>query len=545
MELESYDYVVVGGGSAGCVLASRLSEDPQMRVCLLEAGKPDHSVRIHAPAAVVSLVPTTDYNWGFKTTPQAALNGRRGFQPRGKTLGGSSSINGMVYVRGHRWDYDQWAALGNAGWSYDEVLPYFCKAENNEAIVNAFHGQGGPLNVANLRSPSALSKLFLAAAGQCGLPLNPDYNGASQDGAFMYQVTQVNGERCSAAKLYLTPHLGRPNLTVITGARTEKVLIENGRATGVRFRQGGQTREVVASREVIVSGGAFGSPQILMLSGIGPAAHLQQHGIDVVRDLPGVGQNLQEHLDYVYTYRTRSDTDSFGISWRGICQVLAGMFEWRKSRTGKITSNYAEAGAFVRSSPDLARPDLQLVFIPGIVDDHARKQHWGHGFSCHVTLLRPASSGSVTLASADPQADPVIDLNMMDDAKDVRLIVQGAHLQRRILDAPAFAPYRGKPLYPVDQNDDAAVLADIRRRADTEYHPACSCKMGSDPMAVVDAQLRVHGIQGLRVVDASIMPKMVGGNTNAPTIMIAEKAADMIRLAAANADAALAAMRVA
>ncbi len=523
-----FDYVIVGAGSAGCVLADRLSQDPSISVCLLEAGKPDKTPRIHAPAGVVTLLTTTDYNWAFQSVPQKGLNGRRSYQPRGKTLGGSSSINGMVYVRGHRWDYDHWASLGNAGWSYDDVLPYFRRAESNECFKDDYHGQGGPLNVANLLEPSALSLAFVEAAGQCGLRHNPDYNGATQEGAFLYQVTQVNGERCSAAKRYLTPNLARPNLKVVTGALSEKVLIKDGRAVGVRYQVGGRSVEVRARGEVIVSCGAFGSPHLLMLSGIGPAAHLREHGIEVMRDLPGVGGNLQDHVDYVFTYRTRSNTDTFGISVRGCSRVAAGIVEWAHKRTGVVTSNFAEAGAFMRSSPELEPPDLQLVFVPGIVDDHARKLHLGHGFSCHVTVLRPASTGTVTLGGADPRLPPVIDPRLLERDEDAELIVKGANMMRRILDAPALTPYRGRALYEVNQSDQAAVLADIRARADTEYHPGCTCAMGSDAMAVVDAQLRVHGVGALRVVDASVMPKMIGGNTNAPTIMIAEKAADLI-----------------
>lgn len=525
----SFDYVIVGGGSAGCVLASRLSEDPKVSVCLLEVGGPDKSLLIHMPAGVVAMVPTKINNWAFETVPQAGLNGRRGYQPRGKTLGGSSSINAMLYVRGHRRDYDHWARLGNPGWSYDEVLPYFRKAEHNETWRNEFHGQGGPLNVAELRSPSSLNQRFLQAAQNQGLPLNGDYNGAEQFGAFMYQVTHKNGERCSAAKGYLTPHLSRPNLKVMTQVLTEKVLLEQGRAIGVKVRVDGTVQEIRARREVILSAGAFGSPQLLQLSGIGPGAWLQQHGIATQVDLPGVGENLQDHIDYVFTYRTRSDTDTLGVSLSGGLRVVRGVSQWKRERQGLMTTSVAESGAFVRSRPDVEVPDLQLVFVQGIVDDHARKLHLGHGFSCHVDVLRPRSRGSVRIASPDPAAAPLIDPAFLADEEDLELLMIGADLQRRILDDPAFDDVRGQPLYALDQNDRDALEQDIRNRADTQYHPVGSCRMGPDPMAVVDAQLRVHGVQGLRVVDASIMPTLIGGNTNAPTIMIAEKAADLIR----------------
>lgn len=525
----SFDYVIVGGGSAGCVLASRLSEDPKVSVCLLEVGGPDKSLLIHMPAGVVAMVPTKINNWAFETVPQAGLNGRRGYQPRGKTLGGSSSINAMLYVRGHRRDYDHWARLGNPGWSYDEVLPYFRKAEHNETWRNEFHGQGGPLNVAELRSPSSLNQRFLQAAQNQGLPLNADYNGAEQFGAFMYQVTHKNGERWSAAKGYLTPHLSRPNLKVMTQVLTEKVLLEQGRAVGVKARVDGTVQEIRARREVILSAGAFGSPQLLQLSGIGPGAWLQQHGIATQVDLPGVGENLQDHIDYVFTYRTRSDTDTLGVSLSGGLRVVRGVSQWKRERQGLMTTSVAESGAFVRSRPDVEVPDLQLVFVQGIVDDHARKLHLGHGFSCHVDVLRPRSRGSVRIASPDPAAAPLIDPAFLADEEDLELLMIGADLQRRILDDPAFDDVRGQPLYALDQNDRDALEQDIRNRADTQYHPVGSCRMGPDPMAVVDAQLRVHGVQGLRVVDASIMPTLIGGNTNAPTIMIAEKAADLIR----------------
>lgn len=527
-----FDYVIVGGGSAGCVVAARLSEDPGVTVCLLEAGGPDRSVLIHAPAGIAAILPTRLCNWAYETVPQKGLNGRRGYQPRGKTLGGSSSINAMIYTRGHRRDYDHWASLGNRGWAYEEVLPYFRKAENNETHSDdRYHGVGGPLNVAELRSPSAMDEVFIAAAGQLQIPRNPDFNGERQSGAGRFQVTHRDGERCSAAKAYLTPNLGRPNLCVVTRAGASRLLLDGRRAVGVRYRVGGEEREVRARREVVVSAGAFGSPQLLLLSGIGPAEELRRHGLDVVHELPGVGGNLQDHPDYIHSYRTRPDTETFGYSLPGAVRVLRAALEWRRRRTGFITTNYAEAGAFLRSTPDLEVPDLQLHFVVGIVDDHNRKLHLGHGYSCHVTLLRPKSRGSVTLANADPRAAPRIDPNFLAEEEDMAGMVRGFRLQHRILAAPAFDPYRGRDLHPVDPADEEAVRDAIRSRADTIYHPVGTCKMGpeTDPLAVVDARLRVCGLDGLRVVDASIMPTLVGGNTNAPVIMIGEKAADMMR----------------
>ena len=531
MSYQEFDYIVVGAGSAGCVLASRLSEDKNVSVCLLEAGGPDNSVLIQAPAGVAAIMPTKMHNWAFQTEPQPGLNGRRGYQPRGKTMGGSSSINAMLYVRGHHTDYDHWAALGNPGWSYEDVLPLFKRSENNENIHNEFHGNGGPLNVMNLRHDSPLNQAWLDACEVNGLPVNTDYNGAKQHGACRWQVTQKGGERFSAAKAFITPNLSRSNLKVITNAQSARAVLEGQRACGVEYYHGNALQQVRARREVVVSAGAFGSPQLLMLSGIGPAKQLQQFGIPVARALEGVGENLQDHIDYVQTWRIPSDTESFGVSGRGSVKMARAMWEWRQRRTGMISSTFSECGGFFRSSPELDVPDQQLVFVLGIVDDHNRKLHWGHGFSCHITVLRPHSKGTVALHSTDPRAAPRIDPRFLQDERDLQLLLRGAQFQQRVCESKPFDDVRGDMLYTTRLDDPIGMAQDIRNRADTQYHPVGTCKMGpaSDPLAVVDARLRVHGVQGLRVADASIMPTLIGGNTNAPTIMIGEKAAQMLR----------------
>ncbi len=524
------DYIIIGGGSAGCVLAARLSEDPATSVTLLEAGSRDNSVLIHCPAALALLAQTGQANWAFETVPQPGLNGRAGYQPRGKVLGGSSSINAMVYARGHRSDYDHWAALGNPGWSFDEVLPYFKRGEHNERGADAFHGVGGPLNVMDLRSPNRFGSVFVEAGKQAGFAVNRDFNGAEQEGVGAYQVTHKNGERFSAAKAYLTPNLERPNLQVITGARTTRILLEGRRAVGVEYRQGGTLHRINAKREVLLCAGALQSPQILMLSGIGPAAQLMEHGIPVVHDLVGVGANFHDHIDTVQVYDAPHLKDLFGLSLTGLWHGLKGIFEWRNRRSGMLTSNFAEAGGFIKSQADEPIPDLQLHFVVGKLLDHGRKTVFGHGFSCHACLLRPLSRGRVTLASADPMAPPCIDPKFFAEPDDMVRMIRGFKLMRRILTQPALAQYGAKELRrSADAQTDMEIETFIRNQADTIYHPVGTCRMGNSVNDVVDAALRVHGIQHLRVVDASIMPRVISGNTNAPVMMIAEKAADLIR----------------
>lgn len=530
--MRDFDHVVIGGGSAGCVLAGRLSEDPAVRVCLLEAGGSDASVLIHCPAGLAVLARTGQHNWGLQTTPQPGLGGRSGYQPRGKVLGGSSSVNAMIYVRGHPDDYDHWAAAGNPGWAWRDVLPYFLRAEHNERGASAWHGTGGPLNVADLQSPQRASRAFVEAGVQAGHARNGDFNGASCEGVGLYQVTHRAGERHSVAKGYLTPHLSRPNLRVITGAHATRILFEGRRAVGVEYRQGGQTQQVRAACEVLLSAGALLSPQLLMLSGVGPGDELQRHGIAVVHDLPGVGEHLHDHPDVVQVMDAPALTDSFGISLGGALRVLRGLWDWRAHRTGMLTSNFAEAGGFIKSHADEPRPDLQLHFVVGKLLDHGRKASWGHGYSCHVCLLQPKSRGRVTLASADPMAAPLVDPAFLSDPDDLQRLVRGVRRMREILAQPALARLGARELpHSARAQSDAQIEQFIRDWADTIYHPVGSCRMGPGPLDVVDSQLRVHGLQGLRVVDASIMPRIVSGNTNAPTVMIAERAVELIRQA--------------
>ena len=526
--MQEADFVVVGGGTAGCALAGRLTEDPGTSVCLLEAGKPDTSWRIQVPLGFAFTVPTKTFNWAFETVPQPGLNGRRGYQPRGKTLGGSSSINAMMYVRGHRWDYDHWAFLGNEGWSYDELLPYFRRSENNADIHNDYHGNDGPLHVSTLRSPSPFFQLCIAAAVQSGIRQTHDFNGAEQEGIGYTQVMQQNGERCSAAKAFITPNLSRGNLRVETEALTTRLLFEGKRAVGVEYRQGGKILTMRARREVIVSAGAFQSPQLLMLSGIGDAEELRRHGIPVLHHLPGVGRNLQDHLDINLNYRA-CHPDLIGMEPATGLALLRGILPYRRERRGIWTSNFAEVNCFFRSAPEQPIPDLQIEISRGITNDHGRKKVVERGFCVIVTVLRPKSIGQVSLSSADPVDAPLIDPNFLGHPDDLELFVKGVKMARHIIASPLLDKYRGAERYTGHARSDDEIRKIVRERADTNYHPVGTCKMGIDEMAVVDPQLRVHGIAGLRVVDASIMPTLIGGNTCAPSVMIGEKGAQMIR----------------
>ena len=533
-----YDYIILGGGSAGSVIASRLSEDPAVSVCLIEAGGDGKGALIRMPLGGVALLPGKPKinNWAFETVPQPGLNGRRGYQPRGKALGGSSAINAMLYVRGHRRDYDEWADLGCDGWGWDEVAPYFLKAEHNHAITDEHHGQGGPLSVADGLSDNPINEAFIAAAEGMQLRHNPDFNGARQEGVGRFQVTQFrggarHGERCSAAAAYLHP-VQRANLTILTKAHIAKIMIEDGRAAGARYIAKGKEYEVRAKQEVILSAGAFGSPQILQLSGIGDPDVLHAHGIEPLYALPGVGRNLQDHLDFILSWKSPRP-ELLGLNPSGLWDMAKAAWEWRKTGEGRATTTFAEVGAFLRSSPSLDRPDLQIHLVTGIVDDHSRKRHFYKGYSAHVCVLRPESRGRVGLNDANPLSAPMIDPCFLSAQSDADLLLQGTKILRDMMDHPALDDWRGKQLYLNGDEDDATLMAHIRDRADTIYHPVGTCRMGAagDDMAVVDPTCRVRGIDGLRVVDASVMPRIIGGNTNAPTIMIAEKAADMIRAA--------------
>lgn len=527
----NYDYIIVGGGSSGCVLANRLSESPEIRVLLVEAGPVDRNPYIHMPVGFFKMTggPLT---WGYGTVPQAGMHSRSIVYPQGRVLGGGGSINAMVYTRGNAADYDAWEAEeGCAGWSYHDVLPYFRRAEDNERLVNEYHGTGGPLGVSDLITVNELSKAFVLSAQQAGLPFNTDFNGARQEGCGFYQVTQRGGRRCSAAKGYLMPARQRPNLTVLTNCLVSRIRIEQGRAVGVEFVEGSRSREISfarAEREVVLAAGAIGSPKTLLLSGVGPADQLRAHSIEVKQDLPGVGQNLQDHfdIDIVYELKGNESLDKYA---KPHMMLLAGL-EYKLFNKGPVTSNIAEAGAFWYGDSQSATPDLQFHFLPGAgVEAGIPPVPSGAGCTLNSYFLRPRSRGSVTLHCANPLAAPLIDPNYVADPYDLHVSVEGIKLSREIMSQSALSRYIKREHFPGDSMRTQADYEDYARRCGrTGYHPVGTCKMGIDAAAVVDPQLRVHGIEGLRVVDSSVMPRLVSANTNAPSIMIGEKGADLL-----------------
>lgn len=527
--IESADYIVVGAGPGGCAVASRLAEArPDQRIVILETGPANASILSDIPLGIAALVAFRGrHNYAYNTEPQPGLNGRRGFQPRGRGVGGSSLINAMIYVRGQSEDYDGWAEAGCTGWSWSDVLPYFKRAEDNARGADALHGAGGPLRVENLREDNPATQTFIAAAQQCGYAYNPDFNGPVQEGVGEYQVFQKAGRRFSAARAYLEGIRKRNNIVIVANAQCSGIVFEGKRAVGVRYRQGSTERRLTAREEIILAGGAFGTPQLLMASGIGPAQHLMSLGIPVVSDRKEVGANLQDHLDYTISAKSNAK-GLFGVSLGVAGEGIRAFGPWKREGRGMLTTNVAEAGGFVKSDPSLDRPDLQLHFCLGIVDDHNRKLHIGRGYSLHVCALRPFSRGEVRLASADLRVAPLIDPKFLSDERDLETLVAGANISQRILAAPAMASMQARPVYGTGRDDEAQLRALIRAHADTIYHPVGTCRMGGDANSVVDPQLRVRGVNGLRIADASIMPSLISGNTQAPTAMIGEKAADLI-----------------
>ncbi len=529
-DADVFDYVIVGAGTAGCVLASRLSEDPAVRVALIEAGPMDRHPFIHIPATVGAAISVPRLNWRFMTAPQTHLNGRSIPIPRGHVVGGSGSINGMVYFRGHRTDFDDWAAAGNPGWSYREVLPYFLRSENNDAYRGSpYHGQGGPMNVIFIKRPNPMTPAFLTAMDSLGYKRNDDFNGPESEGYGPRQGTIAKGRRVSTATAYLRPASGRSNLTLMTDTRVSRIRIENRRAAGVDLITTGGTRSLTARREVIVCGGAVLSPQLLMLSGIGPEGALRTAGVEVKHHLPGVGANYHDHLA-VGVLMEMDNSESYGISWRAAPRDLANILEYALFRTGPLSSNVFEATGFVRTLPQLTRPDVQVVFQAARRNTNTFPFPLGHGFAINVLNLYPKSRGTVRLAGPDPSAAPVVDPQLFSHPDDIATMLRALKIGRRVSQAAAFSRYRAVEVQPGPAvQEDTALIEYIRRAASTVHHPCGSCRMGSDGNAVVDPQLRVHGIDALRVADASVFPSVVGGNTNAAVVMIAEKAADLIR----------------
>lgn len=517
-----YDYVIIGAGSAGCVLANRLTENPNIHVLLLEAGKPDQKSEIQIPIAFSKLF-KSEYDWAYYTEKQPHLNHRQIFFPRGKCLGGSSSINAMIYIRGDWQDYNNWEKAGNSGWGAEDILAYFIKSENQTRENNQYHGVGGNLNVTDLRYINPLTQSFIAAALATGLPLNNDFNAVTREGVGYLQVTQKNGQRHSAATAYLKPILNRPNLTIKTNALVIKIHFENKQATGLTYLQDNIETEIKIRREIILSGGAINSPQLLMLSGIGDATHLKSLNIPVIHNLPGVGQNLQDHIGTPNIYNTTKPISLL------IAKKLKSILQYLIFKNGPLTSNVAEAAAFVKSNSDLNICDLQIHFSPIMYLNEGLTEPTEHGFTLGPVLLYPQSKGYVNLRSPHPSTPPIIQPNYLADINDAQALVTGLKICRQIIQKPAFDGLRGAELYPgLSIQTDSELIEFVRNYSQTLYHPVGTCKMGNDTMSVVNSQLQVQGIQGLRVVDASIMPTIIGGNTNAATIMIAEKAADMI-----------------
>ncbi len=524
---QDYDYIIVGAGSAGCVLANRLSADPANRVLLIEAGGSDMNPWIHIPVGYFKTMHNPATDWCYVTEPDEGIASRRLQWPRGKVLGGSSSLNGLLYVRGQPQDYDRWAALGNEGWSFDEVLPYFKKSEDQERGADDYHGVGGPLKVSDLRLRRPIADYFIEAATQVGIPFNEDYNGAWQEGVGYFQQTAYKGFRWSTAKGFLRPARKRANLTLLTRAHTTRVLFEDRSAVGVEYLRRGKLQQAHAQREVILCAGAIGSPQILQLSGIGAKSLMDKVGIPLIADLPGVGQNLQDHLQVRLVYKTSQRTlndevnNIFKRGWVGLQYLL--------NRTGPLTLAASQVAIFTRSQPELERPDIQFHMQPLSADKPGDGAHKFSAFTASVCQLRPYSRGHLAIRSRDPLEHPAIHPNYLSDERDRRVAVDGIKVARRIAAAPALSQHIIDEYVPgYRYRSDAELLDAARRYSQTIYHPTSTCKMGQDDMAVVDARLRVHGIRDLRIVDASVMPEIVSGNTNAPTIMIAEKASDMI-----------------
>jgi choline dehydrogenase-like flavoprotein len=527
-ETPEFDYIIVGAGSAGCVLANRLSADGKHSVLLLEAGPKDNNLWIHVPLGYGKLFKEKTVNWMYQTEPEPGLNGRQVFQPRGKVLGGSSSINGLLYVRGQHEDYDRWRQHGNAGWGYDDVLPYFKKAEDQQRGADDFHGAGGPLPVSDMLHADPLSGAFIKAAVEAGIPDNPDFNGATQEGAGWFQTTTRNGRRASTARSYLRPAKGRKNLHVETSALAQRILFDGRRAAGVEYRQNGGLRNARARKEILVSSGAYNSPQLLQLSGVGPEELLKSHGINVVLDAPGVGNDLQDHMQVRIVMRCAQPITLNDVLNHPLRRVMAGA-RYAAFRKGPLTIAAGTSGAFFKTDPRLASPDVQIHFLPFSTDKMGEKLHPYSAFSASVCQVRPESRGSLRIRSADPMAPPEIRINYLATETDRSVNVEGLKILRKILAAPALKPFvieEAEPGAKVTSDDD--LLAFCRLRGSTVYHPTSTCRMGNDPLAVVDQRLRLRGIEGLRVVDASVMPDLVSGNTNAPVIMIAEKASDMI-----------------